>query len=1013
MAAAIGAVLTGVLNVLKFGLGSARTVASTASNSGLVSATTRSAGRIVGAPREFLQRYALVLSVAWGNKAVVPSIIQMILNLIFLIVTFLLFIVLLPVLKFLGDIVYPLLRAIGLRKKKNMSSNTVLRSIDLSFSILALAVKNFFAGWVRFMVKHAVLLLLLAAVGLFSYLLDTNIGMASEAYAQSVKLSVSATNLAFSVGNMAIAFSNGISPYTNAVAVSSMNIVVAIRNGANSDAGSDEAPPDPSEISRRALSSSEDTAVNVVQSFALFEVIQNYLTLAVIKVYLVLILPIQDRLIGALVGIVMRMGCMAVGQWCTLIEIFSSFLADLAVPFVWSIFGFFLGSPDATQNFFRGLACDASRLPGVDCICAGNFFSGSAGMFARLEPCNENPGGNFTSTATSRRALVSCYQTFDGAFVEEANGMSVHRAENRSLGCPTARNAFDPYLHAHDMTKWDVHSCITHCVNDVMFSSCDDGFNHTVSVLGSCGNSSITHDQALAKLEFLGVDLSLAQPFVSAPEKLRRVLAEEKSRQERVEELTMQNPVFYVQGLGECDLSRPPTSIYEILDDLRCLTMGHIRFPVIEDMHRRALESTPTKSSLFDAAHMLRKFRHLAKAAPHQITDVSHYGLSLLFMRNKKKSPSRRKLQSSPDTPLPCIGRVWCPQLHICVSDQAECDMPFEQKSVLTTITYAAEQTERTVDNVDVERSLLDVLACYEGYSTLPADQNPLAPVNIFTPMSVLEDPDSKFVYCPGMIRPTSFRFERIEYDARASVQSLCTGSPAFTGCACNFFFQRSTEKWWKGVLSLEFFESLLNGVLWFFLTLYLASNAVVVGTYYVYASATGAVRMPKWTRLPTDEYTYGELWLCWGLHIHDAATLCMFIIFLTGLVVSAFGFAHDLDMLLGDGDFVPSPEGSLVDHLRLLRSNPALRYTNLVKLKHEEYIKQNNLEKPFECFVDVDKEDPEWIRDDFKMLMKKQRLQVEFFDAKGNIVDTAGEAVRAKVSEKSKKALEDPSKRS
>lgn len=794
----------------------------------------------------------------------------------------------------------------------------------------------FVIKWLKFIVDHLVVILVLFFISGVMFFFRMHLPGATSVYQETAVAGLESLNAGSSVGNAVMSGLEIVTPYNNFMMYSSISILIQIQEGASYAASTEEdegvlrrflqTMNEEEPVSRRSLFSDDRSAGEKFVEFVLnvLIVVSSFglqFTLIVIDVFFRYIFPYLDDFFGIIVFLLRRIGCYMSGQFCGVLEILDAILNLFWTPLE-SLFG------------KLPIACGADQLLRVRCDCSGYFWDfGHYGVFRNLEPCGtadkrfSNANFNEYEEANNRRVLISCSKNADGDFVEEINGQaSLSKTSDITKACPTARRAFQPYAHAQDLERFDVNDCFTHCVMGVALSSCDDGSNHTVSLMGTCSEDDAADEIEVKKrLAFLGTDVLKIQPYEPPKRKLQ---PRDPTPWERIQRLRELIPTrFTLDGFGECDLSSMPSNPYQMYDTLRCMVGREFKQNsngFIPWKNTRRLESVVN-----DAAHSARKIkRSLAVKDVRNLYDSSdrvvsmpHYFLwesvDRVRRRLRQRRAKRRNLQFfipegedpvtfapsasptvfddpntdpvNPADPIPCLGRVLCPDQVTCAVDAKYCTKP-KENSPIVLYSYYVQKFSSGIKNFDAYAEIARAKACYQNREA--KGTSPYDPLFVFKSYEEkLRDKSVK--YCPGEIAPSDYRFPTVNYKVNEDLQHFCSGTENFDGCRCpDFWDTRGGAVDYSGVSS-DVLYVLGNGLKWFAYIIWLVLNFVADVVDNILESAG----LPNFTRASTSAYglTDREFGVCVFLHTGDAAALVLFLLLLWGILKSG---AYVLDWI-------------------------------------------------------------------------------------------------------------------
>lgn len=808
--------------------------------------------------------------------------------------------------------------------------------LEFLYQIVSVTLYAYVVLWLKFLVDHFVVVFLLVVVALGMLTFRAHLPSATSAYQESAVAGLETANAASSVGNAALSANAIVTPLNNFLVYSTVSMLIHIEAGASHVLGLDkgEGEQGAQDTLRRMLqaegegagrrelqtddrSAAEkflETVINIVVIVMSFFL---QFILILIDVFFFFIYPILQPFIGVLIFLLRRVACIFAGQFCGFLEVLDAVVNLILAPLT-----FLIGKIP--------IACGANQLERVNCDCAGYFWDfGNPGIYRNLEPCGvpdpRYSAANFTEYEPGERRLgatIRCFRDENGDYVEEVPGaQSLGRTPDLLKACPTARRAFHPYAHAQDLHRFGTHECLTHCVLGVAVVSCDDDRNHTVSVLGSCAEEQERIDEAEARrrLAFLQVDMQKLVPYV--PKAARRLQAEGPalSRAERLAELRARIPQrFSAPGVGDCDLSVPPSNMWELLDDLRCVlareTHGHPEaWAPWAGGAGRGLHEV-----LDDAAHRLRKVKRAQELddvremyEPGDQVSVVHIAQweSRRRLQDRRKLKARRKARRlqlvlppddetpapsesptafddpntdpvNPADPVPCLGRYLCPDQVTCAVDPKYCAPP-AQWSPVVAFSHYVQKFSSAVKSFDGYKVLGEAKRCYTERTRSPYDAS-------YVFLSYEQKlKDSTRQWCLGEIAPSDFRFGELQYKPNEDIQHWCSGSPNFQGCNCPDFYEtRGNEVEYAGASS-GFLYVLANGAKWFLYVIWLTLNAVADLFDHILRSAG----LPSLSNASNSAYglTDAEFAFCVFLHTGDAAASVLFLFLAYGLLKCTF----------------------------------------------------------------------------------------------------------------------------
>jgi hypothetical protein len=852
---------------------------------------------------------------------------------------------------------------------------------EFIFQFVGVVLYAFIVKWFKdfFIDRFILVFTMIVIMGIFFYI-RTHLPGATSLYQETAIAGLETVNTASSIGNAAISANQIMMPLNNFMVSATVSILIQIEEGARVVLGLNGAEQGEN-VPRRMLWEDDRSAgekfleliINLIISFGYFFL---QFILIVIKLFFLIIAPVLPALLAILEFFLYRLSCIMAGQFCGLLEIL-----DAVVNLILGPFTFLFGRID--------IACGANQLTGVRCDCAGWLWSFDApGIYRKLEPCGvadprysvgeyeSEPARRLLSSSPLVNMMVSCYKNEDGDYVEEiGRTTSISKTSDIYQACSVARRAFHPYTHAQDMYRFDTHDCITHCVTGVALISCDTMYNHTVSILGSCNGEALDEDEAKRRLAFLRVDLTMLSP----PPRAKRRMQEETgalTRLERVERWKAYFPLhFSVQGIGECDLSSTG-GFYELLDALICVTSKSFKsnanwkpwettnqdgFRALQGMfeygshrariakHERSVKDVSDLYESSDAievspAHVSRWDAIQRRSARRRIARRNLQGLVLPEEDEITFTPSASPTEFDdpntepvdPNDPVPCIGRILCPDQVTCVVDSKYCKPPAQGSPVIM-YSYYMQQISSGLNSFDVYKFVAQMKKCYENR---PFSRSPYNPRYVFQSYAdKLRDRTVKF--CPGEFAPTDLQLGTLSYKPSEDVSTFCTGSANFEGCRCpDFWDTRGTSTQYANV-STDWLYVCLNGFKWFLYVIWLMLNAIAGFVDSVLESAG----LPNFTKSSTSAYglTDAEFTKCVILHTGDAAALVIFLLLLWTLLKAA-EYVVDWFMNWWNAGLeiacVPNPESAI---WKLNRRTKYDKMLDEVKGKYRD-IKENKL---------------------------------------------------------------------
>ncbi len=782
----------------------------------------------------------------------------------------------------------------------------------------------------KYIVDHFCLIAGLLLVAAIASMFMLYMPGAASAYRETTIAGYESANAASNVGNAALSANEIIMPLNNFMLYSSVTLLIQIEDGATyalalndpeAPAPGGSTPSDPAS-GRRVLQqvpddrSAGEKFVELVMNVLIFVLwFFHQILLIVVEVFFKYFFPfIQDALSHAQFWL-RRIGCIISGQACGLLEIL-----DAIVNLIWTPLAFVFGRIQ--------IACGADQLSRMNCDCAGYLWSlDGPGIYRNMEPCGvadpRYSSTNFTEyeDAPGRRLTqITCSQNQDGDYVEEmGDATSLSKTSDLLKACPTARRAFHPYTHAQDMHRFDTHDCITHCVMGVSMVSCDDdAANHTVSVLGTCSGdapSGIDETEARNRLGFLGVDLSKLTPYrVKTKRRLQEQQTGMMTRLERIAALRSSIPLrFSVEGIGECDLSVVPKDVYEFMDTARCVMGRAIK---VESDWTPWAPGRHLQEATNHAVHTLRKLKRaqsvsdvqsLYEAGDHvSVRHIMQWESKQRLSKKNNKKPKGRGLQLvlpddegtfapstsptvyddpntdpvNPSDPIPCLGRVLCPDQQFCAVEAKYCKPPTTWSPIVWYSHYV-QRFSGGVESFDAYAFISKAKKCYQTRTRSPYE----ASYVFKSRAEKLADTETEF--CPGEIGPTDYKFGSLSYSPDADISTLCTGTANFEGCKCpHYYYTRGYSVDYAG-LNSSGYELILNGLHWVLDVFWLLLNSVTGFVDDLLRSAG----LPSFSGISANAYglTDAEMGKCTLFHTYDAAITALFFILFWGFLQSVF----------------------------------------------------------------------------------------------------------------------------
>jgi hypothetical protein len=663
-----------------------------------------------------------------------------------------------------------------------------------------------------------------------------------------------------------------------------------------------------------------------IGSYAFFVVAHKItaLILAIGNVYLILITSLLDLIfalhildimlvvIDIIVILSTKVMCGFAGTWCFVLELLDFIVYDLIVAFI-NIIAF--GAIPVTHD----IACGAQVLTemGIGLVCAGSVMS--------VEP----PGLFRHAQNDRRRMLITCSEQ-SGEFREIVDSTLHHSTQNRSEACPHIRSSFNLHGNALNHYLLDSHDCYEMCVRNILIKSCSDG---SKTFIGSCGKitRNLTYREASRRLTmFVGSPTKLSQP-TRVQSSYESTNKQTLSRQDLIDKVKNRvGQLVFSASFGICDLTTPPTTIFETAVDSMCLWS--------KLSPERGFQETAL--SIFDTKPDRRQLKTRQENKALKVLEWAHHHRRIAKHQHSYSTPHPRQLMDDPiaifrellNTPhckhtcpgtKNCVDHIedckskrmnpqvskrrrldtlcepgfkLCPNEYQCVVDILKCNTNMNL-STMGIIRNSMVTTGSGLQNVHPSDIARSIYTCWKNYEK-NRNIDPYFGANL---LASQDDLNTRCIWCTPMIQPFDWEFKPYTKSLRKDIYDTCTAlSDDFAQCQCPMFYSllSTTEPYYQ-FISADLAYILLNGLIWF-------KNLFVFLTFGIFGDIwsslfpypTFSMGLSRALSLYSDRIPLSTYAACQGLKTGSACLVILFV----AILVACLRLYWDMFMFVSSG---------------------------------------------------------------------------------------------------------------
>ncbi len=544
-------------------------------------------------------------------------------------------------------------------------------------------------------------------------------------------------------------------------------------------------------------------------------------------------------------ALVTKLYCAILGQYCTILEVLDALFLLLC-----KFFSFGLGCQGQVTV---GVSCKGGMFPpGVTSSCRGNLFS-------------INPPGLFVNApvqALHDRVLITC-DHYNGRFQEAVHGEVTSSTYNETTACPFSKRTFDPYQNTFNMDMLKVVDCYKACIYGVQYRVCGDGKRYY--------NGSCFQHERIKKTEALRRVRRLAPSGFFHTEDGSGGSSKILSRAEMIESIKTPGR-FNIKGMGDCDVTKPPQNIWDILIDGACVasylhnkrtmeqqssgaTAGGGSYGLLEIMNNkvRRLLHDKENNQLDRVARLTGVMKPLSHVLKKTTAKVNHFKARRRALHDAY-TVHRRQLDS---TCLPgwtlCLNKRQCYK----TDPTSECRPVIQTSSFIDALTQYQDEFHHKLSEFELFSFLDGERKCYLRQREDPS----IDPTNPDT-FDLTCEQKQLLLYCFPQSPPScGYNPTYVQLNGQAFLDQACAN-----GCNCPFLDVTLAQVRTHGIFTTATVYHVYNGALCLYFLVFVL-NPLVWIINAIFVSILPADVYGQWLAIDGD-YTFDEWLWCFVAHL-------------------------------------------------------------------------------------------------------------------------------------------------